>query len=278
MVLVEPVRQRLWGWPAVANFTLGGLGAGLYTAAAVGGTPGFALARWLGPALVLAGFLAVAAEAGRPLRGPRVLARPRTSWMSRELWLGLAFAGLAAADAAGAAGGLRRLAVLAALALALAQGAIVRAARGVPAWAVGVMPPLFLSSALVSGAGLLALLEVARGVPPVRLLGAVQVLLVVHAVLWWAYLTWSDDPAFACSVRPLASGRRALAIVAGGVLAPVACTALALAWPEAGRPLAAAGAALAVAGQAYAKGALILEAGWLRPITAAQLGRPRRLA
>ena len=33
----------------------------------------------------------MATEAGRPWRGPRVLARVRTSWMSRELWLGGAF-------------------------------------------------------------------------------------------------------------------------------------------------------------------------------------------
>jgi hypothetical protein len=37
---------------------------------------------------VLAGFAAVAGEAGRPLRGPRVLWKVRTSWMSRELWIG----------------------------------------------------------------------------------------------------------------------------------------------------------------------------------------------
>ena len=41
---------------------------------------------------------AAAAEAGRPLRGPRVLARLATSWMSRELLAGAAFAVLGAAE------------------------------------------------------------------------------------------------------------------------------------------------------------------------------------
>src|SRR3972149_3283401 len=85
--LIPATPQRLWGKPAVANFALGGLGAGLYLAAVVEvwlGAPGAVnVASWLGPVLVLAGFVAVATEAGRPLRGPRVLTRLRTSWMSR---------------------------------------------------------------------------------------------------------------------------------------------------------------------------------------------------
>ncbi len=36
-VLLPPVTQRLWGWPAVVNFAAGGLGAGLYLVAAVAG-------------------------------------------------------------------------------------------------------------------------------------------------------------------------------------------------------------------------------------------------
>src|ERR1700693_4417217 len=93
--LIPAQRQRLWGWQAVANFTLGGVGAGLYgTAVIVAGlerTAAVVLASWLAPLLVLAGFAAVAGEAGRPLRGPRVLWKVRTSWMSRELWIGGVF-------------------------------------------------------------------------------------------------------------------------------------------------------------------------------------------
>ncbi len=88
--------QTFWGWPAVLNFFLGGLGAGFYVVTVLAEGPDgrsavMTLASWLAPACVLAGFAAVAAEAGRPLRGPRVLLRVGTSWMSRELWLGGAF-------------------------------------------------------------------------------------------------------------------------------------------------------------------------------------------
>src|SRR3990172_2763707 len=100
--LIPARRQILWGWPAVVNFTLGGVGAGLYgTAVLAAGferTAAVVLASWLGLLLVLAGFAAVAGEAGRPLRGPRVLWKVRTSWMSRELWIGGAFVLLIAAD------------------------------------------------------------------------------------------------------------------------------------------------------------------------------------
>jgi DMSO reductase anchor subunit len=240
VVLLPAIAQRLWGWPAVVNLAAGGLGAGLYLAFAVAGTPG--IARWLAPALVLAGFAAVAAEAGRPLRGGRVLARVRTSWMSRELWLGTAFA-LAAAL------GLVPLAAPAAAALALAQGMILREARGVPAWSVPVMPVLFLTSALVSGAGLWLLLEVAGGRQPGdRAFAAVLVLAVAHAAL---------------AIRHVRVGPFDVL----GHLAPAVLLAPALAWPALAVPAGALAGLALVVSQVGAKAALVLVAGRLRPIT-----------
>lgn len=271
--LIPPALQTLWGWPAVANFVSGGLGAGLYVAAAVaagfGPSPALRVASWLGPSLVVAGFAAVALEAGRPLRAPRVLARARTSWMSRELWLGGAFVALAALESAVGLPWHGLLATAAAVALALAQGFILRRARGVAAWAVPPMPFLFLSSALVSGAGMLVLLEVARGGPSARLLGGALVLLTVHLMVWWVFITWSREEAFLCGVRPLREGRDALTLVGGGYLAPSFLLALAVASPGLAALLAALGAALMIAGQVHAKAALILKAGQLRPITLA---------
>src|SRR3989337_3192200 len=100
--LTPATPKTLWGKPAVINFALGVLGAGLYLAALVevwlGGPGVLKVASWLGPALVLAGFIAVATEAGRPLRGPRVLSRLRTPWMSREPWGGGVFMALDSAE------------------------------------------------------------------------------------------------------------------------------------------------------------------------------------
>jgi len=126
--LMPANRQILWGWQAVVNFTLGGVGAGLYATAVLAAgferTPAVALASWLAPLLVLAGFAAVAGEAGRPLRGPRVLWKVRTSWMSRELWIGGAFVLLVAADIAFPLRLHRVQALVAAVLLALTGGAI----------------------------------------------------------------------------------------------------------------------------------------------------------
>jgi DMSO reductase anchor subunit len=278
--LIPPARQAVWGRPAVANFVLGGLGAGLYVVAALAAgfqaSPTLRIASWLGPVLVLVGFAAAAPEAGRPLRGPRVLARVRISWMSRELALGGVFAALAGADLTLGAPELRLLAAATAVLLALAQGFILQGARGVPAWSVPVMPPLFLTSALASGAGLLVLLEVARGRVSPRLLGGTLVLLTLHLIVWWTYITWSRDEAFLGGVRALREGRGALAIVGAGYLAPSLLLALGVAVPALAPPLAAAGAGCVIVGQLYAKAGLVLRAGHLRPITLAHPRLERR--
>jgi DMSO reductase anchor subunit len=276
--------QALWGWPAVVNFFLGGLGAGFYVVTVLAEGPGgrsvvTTLAAWLAPACVLAGFAAVAAEAGRPLRGPRVLLRVGTSWMSRELWLGAAFVVLVLADALRPLGPLRAGAAVAGLLLALAQGFIVRGARGIPAWNVPVMPTLFALSALVAGAGLhLVVAVAARRLPSGPALAAVVLLLIGSLWIWVRYLVWSSEPAFADAVAPLTRGREARLVVGAGLLAPLLLVAGAAAWPVVALPALALAGVLMVLGQLHAKARLVLTAGRLRPVTLAGLrieGRSR---
>lgn len=269
--LIAAAPQALWGKLAVVNFVLGGAGAGLYVAAVVFGRA-VAIASWLGPALVLAGFAAVAVEAGRPFRGARVLGRVGTSWMSRELWFGGAFAVLALSEHIVAVPGQRLLAVLAALALVLAQGFILRRARGVAAWDVAAMPLVFLASALLSGFGLLALADVATGHrPAAAFMASLLVLLPIGVLVWLAFVTWSVDEPFASSTRVLREGPVAVTIVAAGYVVPFALVALGVALPDvAGRT--AVLAALSILGaQIHAKAMLILAAGHLRPITLSHL-------
>jgi phenylacetyl-CoA:acceptor oxidoreductase 26-kDa subunit len=269
--LIPAVPQRLWGLPAVLNFALGGLGAGFYLAAYVatglGASPRIALAGWLGPALVLMGFIAVAMEAGRPFRGPRVLVRIGTSWMSRELWIGGAFVALALLDRVAPHAALRLLAAVAALLLVAAQGSILRAARAIAAWSVSIMPVLFVASAAVSGAGLVLLVDVIVGRPPstMALAGALGVVAVAF-VVWLAYLQWPGDIAFARSTAPLRRGPLAAELVGVGYVAPAVLAAVALAmpaWADVATTLAAVGM---IVGQIRTKTALILTAGILRPI------------
>jgi formate-dependent nitrite reductase membrane component NrfD len=276
--------QTFWGWPAVLNFFLGGLGAGFYVVTVLAEGPDgrsavMTLAAWLAPACVLVGFAAVAAEAGRPLRGPRVLLRVGTSWMSRELWLGGAFVALVLADGLRPLGPLRAGAAVAALVLAIAQGFIVRGARGIPAWNVPVMPTLFGLSALVSGGGLYLVVAVSvRRVPSVPALAAVLMLLIGGVWMWVRYLTWSSEAAFAEAVAPLTRGREARLVVGAGLMAPLLLTAGAAAWPAVAAPALALAGILMVLGQLHAKARLVLTAGRLRPVTLAGLrikGRTR---
>lgn len=277
--LIAARPQTLWGWPAVANFALGGTGAGLYVAAAVvaglGSSPGLTIASWLGPALVLAGFAAVALEAGRPLRGPRVFTRVATSWMSRELVLGALFALLAAAEFWEPGTGPRLGAVAAALGLVTAQGLILREARGVAAWSVPAMPLVFVQSALVAGAGAMIVIEAVRGAPfDAALIGAVVTLLPFAAVVWLAYVTSSEGAG--ADATSLLRGRPGFVIFGGSYVAPLMLFGLALALGG-DRTLAALGGALSIVAQAYAKATLILRCGWLRPITVPHLRLVRRM-
>jgi len=279
LIPAEP--QRLWGPPAVINFCLGGLGAGLYAATMLAArfspSPTGLVASWLGPILVLAGLAAVAMEAGRPFRGIRVLMRLHTSWMSRELWLGGIFILLVAADLMFPLDLRRAQAAGAALLFALAQGFLVRRSRGVTAWDMPLVPLVFLLSALISGGGLYLMIAVSLGrLPDAPVIMAVAGLLAAGLLLWLGYLAWSREPAFIAAVRPLTERRTAFLIVAGGYIWPFLLTALAWTMPAVAAPALYAAGALMIAGQLYAKTRLILGAGLLRPITLATLRLDRR--
>jgi formate-dependent nitrite reductase membrane component NrfD len=199
--------------------------------------------------------------------------------MSRELWLGGAFVALVLADGLRPLGPLRAAAAVAGLVLAIAQGFIVRGARGIPAWNVPIMPTLFGLSALVSGAGLYLVVAVgARRVLSVPALAAVLMLLVAGVWMWVRYLTWSSEAAFTEAVAPLTRGREARLVVGAGLMAPLLLTAGAAAWPAVAAPALALAGILMVLGQLHAKARLVLTAGRLRPVTLAGLrikGRSR---
>jgi formate-dependent nitrite reductase membrane component NrfD len=197
--------------------------------------------------------------------------------MSRELLVGLLFAALAGADLIRPSVAARAGALGAALALALAQGFLVRGARAIPAWDVAVLPLLFLVSALLSGAGLLLVVEALGGAgASVTLLGGALGLVIPALVVWLGYLAWSREPAFVGATRCLRAGPHAAAIVVVGYAIPFACLALVVGLPGLAAPLAAVAGALLVAGQAWAKAALLLRAGELRAITLEGLTLRRR--
>ncbi len=195
-------RQRIWGWPAVVNLTLGGTGSGLYL---LGALLAFFSSPWshdnqfiafplLAAVVVSLGFVTLALEAGRPLRAYRLFRRLPGSWMSVESLVGVLFIFAAVADLWFPFLFLRALSVAAALVLIVSQGMMLYRAVGVDAWHRRLIPSLFVTSGLMSACGLL-LLNVrqisALGRLPILFLAA---LVMLNLAAWLFYLFGRLEP------------------------------------------------------------------------------------
>ena len=200
-----PVRQSVWGWPAVANLTLVGAGAGCFLLAALlrGLDDEFRLAfsgvplLIVAPGVALLGVLALTPEVGRPWRARWLLVNLRHSWMSREVLAMAVFLPVSAVACFVAHPAWWTAGSAAAAALIISQGFMFRHARGVPAWNRAVVPVVFLTSALSTAAGVLLIASAVAGHA-----GTATTLLVVtgclaaDATAWVSYATGTRDAAF----------------------------------------------------------------------------------
>lgn len=212
----NPWQQTSWDWRAAGNFICGGMGSGLLIATALFGTPAphsLASPHWqvfAGLALVGLGLLSVWLEIGRPLRALHVFLNPRTSWMSREAFVGAVLfpAGLAAM--LGWSGWLWVTAALALLFL-YCQSRMLPAARGIPAWRSGLLSPLFLITGWCEGCGIFLLLGFFHGGVSSAMPIVFVALLVLRLLVWGRYRGSVDDSLAAPARRALdLAGRRLL--------------------------------------------------------------------
>ena len=221
----NPWRQTQWDARAAANFMCGGAGGGLLFCGALLAAGGAPQRLWiscalLGLALVGAGLTAVWFEIGRPLRAFNVMFNPRTSWMTREsivatLLIAATLLLLLARSAAHA-----MLPALLALAFVFAQGRILHASKGIPAWHDALVPPWIVATGLSEGAGIAVAIAVLAGVTPPAWAGAALVAaLLARAALWRAYRE-SVSPALAPGAA-LALDSAGRALLLAGTLAPV---------------------------------------------------------
>ena len=204
MELIRPLKQSVWRGPAFANFVLGGMGAGLYlwvclvSVFQVNGPAFrlFALGEILAPTLVAVGFLVLAFEAGRPLRGYRLLRNLRCSWMSRETVAAVVFLPFAYLDLLFPNWFFQLAAAIGAMALMISHGFIVYRARGVLFWNMPLIPILFTTSNLYTGLGLILFLS-AFGLMTPEAYFLLTGLLVLGLNLWvWVTLvSWKGRPA-----------------------------------------------------------------------------------
>jgi len=197
MVEVSPVHQSSWDWRAAGNFICGGTGTGLFVAAALYGQISGAIlwpVLFLALALVAVGLSCVWFEIGRPWRFLNVFRHPAKSWMSREAFAALpyfAFGGLAWLLHAQS---LAVLNIVFGLIFVYAQGRILYAAKGIPAWRQKEIVALVIATGLTEGMGLFVLLDLIEGaltgvdVPAHGWLGGgLFGLVILRFVLWQIY-------------------------------------------------------------------------------------------
>ena len=218
----NPWLQTSWDWRAAGNFICGGAGTGLLMARALFGGPTQA-SLWspdwivfLGLALVGLGLLCVWLEIGRPLRAINVFFNPKTSWMSREAFVGLLLfpAGLAAMLGVP---GWNLITAALALVFLYCQSRMLPAARGIPAWRSGLFSPLFLLTAGCEGLGIFLLLGLFFA--PVRsaALIAFAVLLALRVLVWLRYRSDVDASLAAPARRALDLAWQRLSMVGTSV-------------------------------------------------------------
>ncbi|MDQ7029704.1 MAG: DmsC/YnfH family molybdoenzyme membrane anchor subunit [Ardenticatenia bacterium] len=283
MELIPPKKQTVWRWPAVVNFSLGGMGAGLYLWGLLwswfqGELPTPFVFKVGGPLLVALGLLSLTHEAGRPLRGYNLWRHVRRSWMSREAVAAGVFIPLAVLDWLLPTPLLQGVAGLAALFFMAAQGFIPYRGRAVTAWHVSHVPVLFVTSGPMTGFGLVAVLAAAGGFGvPVWLWWTGVFFVLANLGVWLHYLQRPDEE-FQRAVTALRRPAAMLWVVGVGHLLPFVLLAVG-GGAGAGGPgrlmALLAGAALLVGGTLQ-KAYLILEAGYLRAIAFGPVRPPRR--
>jgi len=158
--------QHEWNWLIAVYLFLGGVGAGAYTIAAVNSFMGEGAALsttvglWISFPALLIGCAALLFDLGSPTRAVLAGMKPRTSWLARGFWIISIFMILAFAhfvlhlftDARPGTIGLVAIAGIVFAVMTMAYtGILLGASKGIPFWRTGVVPVVFVVSALVTG-------------------------------------------------------------------------------------------------------------------------------
>lgn len=162
---VDGQLQKEWGWLIAAYLFLGGVGGGAYTIGAANSFLGerlalsTAVALWIAFPALLVGTVFLLADLGSPTRAVLAGRKPGTSWIARGTWIIsifmiLSFLHLVMDQFLGADGAGRVLAVpgiIFAIGTMAYTGILLGASKGIPFWRSGVVPVIFVVSAMVTG-------------------------------------------------------------------------------------------------------------------------------
>lgn len=203
-------RQTLWDYRAAMNFTLGGMSSGLVVMATIAyftsvlSTEALLYLNVSAGVGMGVGLLFVFTEIGRKMRFWRALLRPQSSWMTREIYAVVLFYLALLADIVWHGPALHLVVALSALAFLYCQGRILHAAKGIPAWRVGLIPTMLVLTGLLEGVGLLG---IASGLASWRFEASLTFISIWGALLALAnMLVWQRYYVFAkrSGVPPLA--------------------------------------------------------------------------
>jgi len=282
--LIAPVRQVVWGVPALFNLCAGGAGAALYGltfllplrggGVRVLGLPQVDFIRLVCVLLVAAGFAAVGVESRKPLNARFLLHHLKRSWMSREVLAGALLMILALLDIATSHAIFRLGAFCTAMLLLACQVLMVYDARGVTVWNRPLTALHALSSNIYLACGLGLILGTlgapvkAGGMVLVGLMG-----LVLNLFAWWALLKSLTDSDLRVSLQPLISPLRLIISIGVGHLLPALVLTLAmgvevlLSANTTLEILHVLSGVMIIVGVVVQKAAVILGANWLKAIT-----------
>ena len=163
--------QHDWGWLIAVYLFLGGVGGGAYTIAAINSFMGTDLAisttvgLWIAFPSLLIGTIFLMVDLGSPIHAVLAGMKPKTSWIARGTWIisifmllsflhlvlyqftnaGAEIAGKTIIDIISIAG------IIFAIGTMAYTGILLSASKGIPFWRSGVVPVVFVVSAVVTG-------------------------------------------------------------------------------------------------------------------------------
>ncbi len=277
--------QREWAWLIAIYLFLGGVGSGAYTIGAINGLLGdkLELPTTIGLAIgfpaLLIGSLALLADLGSPMRAIKAGINVRTSWIARGFWFISAFMVVSLvhlllrlfADVSGAL-----LAVLSVLGIGFAvatmayTGILLGASKGIPFWRSGIVPIVFVVSALVTGHFTIMLGSVLYGGPEaaawlqtMALEGLGLVILEALAIVFYLQAAYKSPDARESAERLLGMQLFVYGYVLLGLIVPaLGMVLLGFAWadaePSATLPVAALASALGLAGGLFLRYAVLV--------------------
>jgi formate-dependent nitrite reductase membrane component NrfD len=158
--------QKEWGWLIAGYLFLGGLGGGAYTIGAINSFLGASLelsttvALWIAFPALFIGTILLLADLGTPSRAALAGMKPGTSWIARGTWIisafmVLSFIHLVIHQFTDVRGGIVNLIAVLGIVFAVGTmsytGILLSASKGIPFWRSGVVPVVFVVSAVVTG-------------------------------------------------------------------------------------------------------------------------------